>query len=283
MARFRSYRATSKAVVTAGGGGEPAAPFTIEVRFVGGLTPTEEQAFKTAADRWCRVIVGDLPPVIADGEVVDDLLILAQGDIIDGPGNILGQAGPALLRPRCAGPAALLPAKGIMTFDSADLLLMEQAGTLVDVITHEMGHVLGIGTIWGRKNLLKACGTSNPTFVGSAAMSEYGRLRGSEPMPVPVENTGGPGTAGCHWRGTVFRHELMSGFISNAANPLSRVTAASLQDLGYAVEFSAADTYKLPNLLALAEAGELVPQRAPIGSGTMLPIIPMVLPDDSLL
>jgi leishmanolysin len=283
MARYRSYRATSKTAVTVGAAAEAAAPFSIDVRFVGGLTPTEEQAFKTAADRWCRLIVGDLPPIIADGEVVDDLLILAQGDIIDGPGHILGQAGPLLLRPRSAGRSALLPAKGVMTFDSADLLLMEQAGTLLDVITHEMGHVLGIGTIWGRKNLIKGLGTANPTFVGPAAMAEYGRLRGSEPMPVPVENTGGPGTAGCHWRETIFRHEMMSGFISAAANPLSRVTVASLQDLGYSVDLGAAEPYRLPNLLALAESGELIPHRAPIGAGTMLPLIPMVLPDDSLL
>ena len=283
MARYRSYRATSRTAVAAGSGSDAASPFIIELRFVGGLTPTEEQAFKTAADRWCRVIVGDLPPVIADGEVIDDVLILAQGDIIDGPGNILGQAGPLLLRPRCAGRAALLPAKGVMTFDSADLLLMEQAGTLVDVITHEMGHVLGIGTIWGRKNLVKAYGTVNPTFAGPAAMAEYGRLRGSEPMPVPVENSGGPGTAGCHWRDTIFRHEMMSGFIAPGANPMSRVTVASLDDLGYLVDLGAADPYRLPNLQALAEAGELIPHRSPIGSGTMLPLVPMVLPDDSLL
>src|SRR5262245_4871035 len=168
MAQFRTYRAAARTAVTAGSGREPGRSFTIEIRFVGGLTPTEEHAFRTAADRWCRVIVGELPPVIVDGEVIDDVLILAQADIIDGPGKIVGQAGPVMLRPRCAGRAALLPAKGIMTFDSADLLLMEQAGTLTDVITHEMGHVLGIGTIWTRKNLIRGCGTTNPTFVGPA-------------------------------------------------------------------------------------------------------------------
>lgn len=35
---------------------------------------------------------------------------------------------------------------GFMQFDTADLRHMENEGTLVDVITHEMGHVLGIGT-----------------------------------------------------------------------------------------------------------------------------------------
>src|SRR5690349_12541787 len=100
-------------------------PFSIEVRFLGGLTKKQKAAFTHAADRWCRVIIGDLPAVVVDGETVDDLLILAQGTAIDGPGQILGQAGPDALRPANAGRAAYLPAKGTMQFDSADLAQME--------------------------------------------------------------------------------------------------------------------------------------------------------------
>src|SRR5882724_2589932 len=96
-------------------------PFSIEVRFLGGLTQRQMDAFKAAADRWCRVIVGDMPSVMVDGEVIDDLLIVAQGQDIDGPGQILGQAGPTHLRPRTAGKAAFIPAKGTMAFDTADL------------------------------------------------------------------------------------------------------------------------------------------------------------------
>jgi len=128
--------------------------YKIEVRFLGGLTTTQRNAFKSAADRWTKVIVGDVPSVLVDGEVIDDLLILAQGVAIDGPGSILGQAGPTHLRPGSAGANAFLPAKGIMSFDSADLAQMQSNGTLLDVITHEMGHVIGIGTIWTHKGLL---------------------------------------------------------------------------------------------------------------------------------
>ena len=46
-------------------------PFTIEVRFLGGLTEPQKNAFKAAADRWTKVIVGDVPSVMADGEVID--------------------------------------------------------------------------------------------------------------------------------------------------------------------------------------------------------------------
>jgi len=194
-------------------------PFAIEVRFLGGLTAKQKDAFKAAADRWTRVIVGDLPSVMVDGEVIDDILITAQGQAIDGPGKILGQAGPSRLRPASAGAAAFLPAKGKMAFDKADLKKMEQDGTLNDVITHEMGHVLGIGTIWDLKGLLTGAGTSNPTFTGAGAKIEFGKLKGTAATVVPVENTGGPGTADGHWRETVFRNELMTGFVGKANNP----------------------------------------------------------------
>jgi hypothetical protein len=258
-------------------------PFTIEVRFLGGLNQTQKNAFKTAADRWTRIIIGDLPSVQVDGEVIDDLLILAQGQDIDGPGKILGQAGPTRLRPANAGAAAFLPAKGKMAFDTADLKKMQQDGTLVDVITHEMGHVLGIGTVWSRKGVLKGAGNSNPTFTGKNAKREYGVLRKGAAKAVPVENTGGQGTADSHWRESVFRNELMTGFVGTAGNPLSRLTAASLQDLGYQVNMDAAEVYNLPNLLALAESGLLMSADSILKSGTMLPNIPLLLPNDSLV
>jgi hypothetical protein len=258
-------------------------PFTIEVRFLGGLDARQRAAFTAAADRWARITVGDLPAVATDGEVIDDILILAQGTAIDSPAGVLGQAGPTHIRPAAAGAAAFLPAKGIMSFDTADLAQMGAAGTLPDVITHEMGHVLGIGTLWQQKGLLKQGGTSNPTVAGPGAMEEYRLLRGDgRRRRVPVENTGGPGTRDGHWRETVFRNELMSSFISEPGNPLSRVTAASLGDLGYQVDIDAAEPYELPNLFALAESGTLVAHAAPIDSGMVLPVIPITLPNESL-
>jgi hypothetical protein len=80
-----------------------------------------------------------------------------------------------------------------MSFDTAHLARMESDGTLHDVIAHEMGHVLGLGTVWDLKGPLKDGGTANPAFIGSGAMEEFGLLHGDgEPQPVPAENTGGP-------------------------------------------------------------------------------------------
>jgi hypothetical protein len=266
-----------------------ARPFGITIRFLGGLTTSQKRAFQRAADRWSTVIVGDLPPVSIDGEVIDDVLIEASGVKIDGPGRILGQAGPTHLRPRAAGAAAFLPAKGTMQFDSADLKAMESAGTLGDVITHEMGHVLGVGTVWDAKGLLKGAGGANPTFVGKGAQKAFGELNkaaGVDPTgkakPVPVENTGGIGTRDSHWRETVFKKELMTGFVADARNPLSKLTVASLGDLGYKVDLRAAEPYTLPNLMSLAVEGTLAPPVVPIEDGMVLPVIPTVLPATSL-
>lgn len=279
--RAESYIA-HKSVKASASADDIQSAFKIEVRFLGGLTTTQKNAFKAAADRWSSVIVGDLPSVVVGSEVIDDLLIEAQGVEIDGVGKILGQAGPTNLRPASAGANAFLPAKGIMSFDSADLEQMEDDGTLVDVITHEMGHVLGIGTIWEHKSLLAGGGTTNPTFTGKNAKREYGALKGTGPAPVPVENTGGPGTRDGHWREAVFRNELMSGFIAAPNNPLSRLTVASLEDLGYVVKISAAEPYSLPNLLLMAERG-MFAVAAEARHAHALPIFaPKVLPAESL-
>lgn len=280
MRTFETYRAVASAKAAKKQGAT--SPFGITVRFRGGLTAKQQDAFTAAADRWTKVIVGDLPPVMIDGEVIDDLLIEAQGVAIDGPGKILGQAGPTDLRPKAAGDAAFLPAKGIMAFDTADLKDMEREGTLGDVITHEMGHVIGVGTIWALKKLLKGAGSSNPTFTGKAAMAEFGTLRGGKAVAVPVENTGGPGTRDSHWRESLFRNELMTGFVGDQNNPLSRLTVASLRDLGYTIDLTKGETYTLPNLMSLAESGMLLRRDDEPPHGIVLPSIPIVLPDESL-
>ncbi|GAA2857612.1 leishmanolysin-related zinc metalloendopeptidase [Pseudonocardia halophobica] len=246
MESYRAVADAARAVEAAAGTlgvAAAASPFTIDVRFTGGLDARQQEAFAAAADRWTRMIVGDLPAVVVDGETIDDVLILASGADIDGSGQILGQAGPTQLRPVSAG---LLPAVGQMQFDTADLARMESEGTLDDVITHEMGHVLGIGNLWSRLGLLSGAGagTADPVFTGTGAVAEWTALGGSG--GVPVENTGGPGTRDGHWRESVFGDELMSGFITEAGNPISRVTVASLGDLGYVVDLEASERYRLP-------------------------------------
>lgn len=225
--------------------------FNIKVRILGGLTAAQQTAFQTAAATWSKIISADVPGMRVEGEKIDDLLIEAVGTLIDGPSGILGQAGPTHVRP-----GSLIPVKGKMEFDRSDLARMEADGSLTSVIIHEMGHVIGIGTLWEDLGLLQGGGTANPVFTGPKAMREFGVLTGENtPTPVPVENTGGEGTRDGHWRDSVFGNELMTGFLSPGANPLSRMTAASLQDMGYVVNLDAASPYALPSHLHLSMMG----------------------------
>ncbi|WP_343487687.1 leishmanolysin-related zinc metalloendopeptidase [Allomuricauda sp. d1] len=256
--------------------------FTIEVRFLGGLTPTQQEVFATAANRWSEIITGDLPSVqLANGEVVDDVRIDAQGANIDGESGILGQAGPTQLRS-----GSFLPATGMMRFDSADLARMEAENSLLDVIIHEMGHVLGFGTLWSAQflNLIEGEGSENPIFTGENAQQEYNQLTGTDTSNgVPVANTGGAGTRNGHWRERTFDNELMTGFINSGQNPLSRLSIAAFQDMGYEVDYEAADAYVLPDLtrLTLKELNEN--NQCKMCSTKILRCTPIVLPESAFL
>ncbi len=212
---------------------------SFDIQFVfSGLTTAQQAIFEQAAVKWESIIVGDLPSVTYNGRVIDDLLITATATPIDGVGNILGQAGPDQLRS-----GSLLPYAGSMEFDSADLASMQSSGSLLGVIEHEMGHVLGIGTLWSAKGLLVGAGTSNPLFKGAQALAAYNSIFVTTASGVPVENTGGSGTADAHWRESVFASELMTGLVSPSTMPISRVTVGSLADIGYTVNMAAADTF----------------------------------------
>ncbi len=226
------------------------------------LTPTQQQAFRSAARRWSEIIVGDLPDVTLGGRVIDDIEITATAPFIDGPGRILGSAGPREIR---NGPRGL-PITGEMRFDSADVAAMVSNGTFTGVILHEMGHVIGIGTLWERFNLVVGVGGQNPQYVGAGGLREYQSLLGSATRPdgVPVENQGGEGTRDSHWRESIFRTELMTGYAEAGGipMPISRLTVGSLEDLGYRVNYAAADPYRLP-APAMTPAARLATNAAP--------------------
>jgi hypothetical protein len=230
--------------------GAPAADaFGITLRFDPSVTAPQRAVFEQAATRWAQVIrtgVADVPVNAVANEcgtgapafngTVDDLLIDASVIPIDGLSGVLGQAGPCLVRS-----VGGLPALGAMQFDSADVADLLASGRLYDVILHEMGHVLGFGTTWEAD--VVDLGGSDPRFTGLTARGTWSALTGGSAEGVPVEATGGPGTAGSHWRETVFGNELMTGWISSGSNPLSRVTVGALSDLGYGVDLDAADSF----------------------------------------
>lgn len=210
----------------------------ITVRFKGlrPFPPRQRDAFTKAADHWNKVITsrpGAVRVEYADGatERITGLLIDAALEAIDGPGRALTSAGPTSIR--TGGPHRNIPATGIMRFDTADMAALERNGTLEGVIRHEMGHVLGFGTLFGHHGLVDLSHPNNPVFLGAHAIREYAALAGHDAAkPVPLANTGGEGTHSAHWRESLFGDELMTGFVDDVM-PLSRMSIAAFEDIGY--------------------------------------------------
>ena len=233
--------------------------FTITLQNIGpALTQPQQAAFNNAKARWEAAITGDLQDIQVNNlntqscggqlvnQTIDDVLIFTQVAPIDGVGNILGQASPCFLRSGGTG----LTLIGIMSFDSADLPNLEANGSLNDVILHEMGHVLGIGTLWEPSlpiwTLNFLTGTSPVGFTGSNAIAAYtGFNGGGSATTVPVEDQGGAGTARSHWSEAIFKNELMTGFISGTTRPMSRTTIQSLKDIGYVTNPGVADPFDI--------------------------------------
>jgi len=265
----------------------PAPGFSMEVQFSGTPSASQRAVVRAAAARWEQVITGDLPDVNTNlnanacgvshpayNGTVDDLVVFVEIVSIDGPGGTLGSAGPCFLRS-----GSSLPVFGSVRLDVDDVAQMESNGTFDDVALHELGHVLGMGTLWSSARLLQGRGSPDPYFSGTHAITEYQAMGGAHPNPVPVENTGGSGTRDAHWRESLLTTELMTGWISTGANPLSRLTVGGLDDLGYPVSYGGADPFTgasepifgVPITFQLQESGPLVPIRFMDVNGGVVP------------
>ena len=262
--------------------------YNITLRFTtDNLTDEQKAVFEGAADRWAAIITEDLaniedfalPPDFTFGDTgpvegtLDDLLIDVAFNNLDGPSGLLGRAGPRLIREDEDAP---LTVYGLMEFDISEFGdggFFDDEQQYEDVIVHEMGHVIGIGTLWDLTGNTEGVidpgdpgypdgpptvdpGLPNPDydprFTGPLAVEEYQTLleaagRDLEES-VPIANTGGPGNYNGHWRELVFDNELMTPY-AGGLELLSRMTAGSLGDLGYTVDVDSDavdENYALP-------------------------------------
>ena len=246
-------------------------PFNIEVIFTDDAADFQS-AFDAAESTWESLITGWADgrnitavsggnPDYNVGDDVDTLFITA-GTFDGAPGGVLGSAGPTAF---ADDGSIVLATRGAMNFDTFDLQNLADAGSLEDVILHEMAHVIGIGTVWDvGGNGLYVDGTGQ--YTGANALREYQREFNNDATFVPVELGGGGGTANGHWDegrvasagdtildpdgltvidptnvnfGQSRTAVLMTGFLDSGANTfISATTLGSYQDLGYTVDFS---------------------------------------------
>jgi len=275
--------------------------YDIEIVYLTTVTDEQRAVFDEAAGVWEAAISQDLVgvdfginslPANSCGQgqrevvdVVDDLRIFMRVEEIDGEFGVLASAGVCAIRSEEGGN---LPAAGGMRFDVADFDRQRQNGTLLPTVVHEIGHVLGIGTLWDLFELLENPSSDEEEldthFTGPRAIQAFDDAGGADfqGAKVPVANVGGPGSINSHWREAVLRTELLTPQINAGSNPLSAISIESLADLGYPVDVSAADEYTLPGTSGGSAAMTEGPQERLVYDILRMPIR-VVAPDGRTL
>jgi hypothetical protein len=125
----------------------------------------------------------------------------------------------------------------------ADLAVTSNDG-LYQLALHELGHVLGIGTLWVENGVYT---NGSYEYTGANALAEYQKLVSGASF-IPVENDGGDGSADAHWEKDYFspgssdslfgdRNELITADQLADSVPwfVSDVTKYAYEDIGYQV------------------------------------------------
>lgn len=216
--------------------------------------------FENSKRRWAEIIKSDLEDYKAadfpnmdlfDGlltepvnQDVDDVLIAFYVGEIDGFGGTLGYAGPVASRLDSLG-RSKSPISGIMVFDEVDFGLMSMTDIEL-IIIHEMAHVLGYGT-YAEQKCGVDCKTADYSYTCDAAKRQH-KLLGL-PGSLSWEDEGEEGSKCSHLDESSFCNsffcswsEVMSAeFDSSKEQIISAVSLGVMEDLGYQVNYDAAD------------------------------------------
>ena len=193
---------------------------------------------------WESTIIGYQPDVTLDG--ID---VVVEAAALDGPGNVLAQAGPGGFIEDQGGFTFLTnnlftSSAGVVTIDTADF----SSNLILDVLKHEVGHTIGFGTLFNLNSL-----APNPgEYAGVEGLATYRAEYDSSATFVPLQNETFPGgivTFNGHLDednprsdmfGRAIRDDLMTPILSNTTNAnnpsrnfLSDTSLAIFRDLGY--------------------------------------------------
>lgn len=248
---------------------EPAGDFAITFNFTSDVPESVITAAARAAERWSEIIIGDLPSVTsAQYGFVDDLLINIQIGLLDNiaDGDTLANARPIAFRTDSGG----LPyvAEVGISADEVD------NASLDDVLIHEFAHCMGFPNSNAWRNYV--VDTTAPTeFTGPKAVSYYNSIFGTAATGVPIEQDFGAGTAYAHWTESIFGDEILTGFLG-ALNPISVITVGAYDDMGYTVNYNAADPYTPPTTTTTTTTTATTASVASAISAPITPPVPLI-------
>lgn len=233
--------------------------FDITVEFTSDAIPESYiEAFEDAVERWEEIITGDLPYAFVEGYgYVDDILIEVSVQDIDlsfegVEQTILAISSVLDQRDGLSG-ADALPSYSRIVINS------EEVGTLLNLdefVANTIGRALGFGALWEEFGLVRLI-DGVATYTGPNGLREIEdlsrNLNGVNVLETGIDG----GLAAQYWSEAVLDAELMTSRVELRRpeagppnfgipdNPISALTIAAMQDLGYQVDYGAADAFRL--------------------------------------
>ena len=223
-------------------------PFNIDLVFLGDFIEEEREIWHHAAKRWEAAIQTEHPDYTFSeawsGTCGDQSINIIEGEQIDDLRIYIKKSNDGY---RLSGTPMVLHTSSLPLIGCIQVspLLSYRFQLIASVGLHEIGHVLGIGTIWHDSGMLRDL-NGDTHFAGPQAIAAFDQAGGTDYQDpkVPTERDG------LHWRSSVLSGELMTLIRRIEDDALSAITLQALSDLGYSVDLSAADSYVLPSSTA---------------------------------
>ena len=206
-----------------------------------GYTIAEADRIVELVNRWEERLIDYRDDTNAPTSISIDIAAID----VDGVGGTLGFAGP---QSSVQTGAFTVVETGTVRFDIADIAVLS-ANDFDLVVEHEVGHVLGIGTLWNVNNVY-VDGTGE--YTGEAGLAAYQRDVDPDATFIPIfANNGLPGSDDAHFDedGSIFitnpevsyfgeslEDELLTPFLTGSGY-VADFDLGTLYDIGYIVNY----------------------------------------------
>lgn len=139
-----------------------------------------------------------------------------------------------------------LPDRGRSVVNTNALLLpifSDNTQYFREILTHEFAHVMGFGSLWETNDLIDPI--TGVYYADTYAGEVYNSSNNTTNLDIPLTTDEGSGSDFAHWQEETFGNELMTHEFEpiGVSNPLSELTLASLEDIGWNVNYEVAELY----------------------------------------